>query len=99
MRLAGAGETGVNRARAIRAETLDVVACVRESGKPPSGALHRGAIPTIAFIVLPQTMTALKAHGADLRLHLHQDQTARDRIAGHHARPPAATDSDGFAAV
>jgi len=71
-----AGEAVVARAReALRA--LDAVgAAARERG-PLAGPLHLGVIPTVAPWFLPPWLPKVRATHPELRVFLHEDQTAR----------------------
>ena len=66
----------VERARAILAATQDLVEVAAGTGKPMTGLLRLGVIPTIAPFVLPQSVQLIRARYPELRLALREDLTA-----------------------
>lgn len=64
------------RARAILAATQDLVEIAAGAGKPMTGLLRLGVIPTIAPFLLPQSLRLLRARYPALRLALREDLTA-----------------------
>ncbi len=66
----------VKRARAILAATQDLVEVVAGAGKPMTGLLRLGVIPTIAPFLLPQSLQLLRQRYPELRLALREDLTA-----------------------
>jgi LysR family transcriptional regulator, hydrogen peroxide-inducible genes activator len=77
VRLTGAGEQVVERARGLLAGAADLVETVRAGGAPLTGALRLGAIPTIAPFLLPRALPPLRKRYPGLRLFLREDLTAR----------------------
>ncbi len=67
----------VRRSTSVLRQTEDIAILARHSGKPLSGDLRLGAIPTIAPYILPQTLAKLRKNYPDLRLYLIEDETAR----------------------
>jgi LysR family hydrogen peroxide-inducible transcriptional activator len=71
-----AGEPVVARAReALRA--LDAVAAAARERGPLAGPLQLGVIPTVAPWFLPPWLPKVRAAHPELRVFLHEDQTAR----------------------
>lgn len=66
----------VERARAILAATQDLVDVAAGAGKPMTGLLRLGVIPTIAPFVLPQSVQLIRERYPGLRLALREDLTA-----------------------
>lgn len=66
----------VERARAILAATQDLVEVAAGAGKPMTGLLRLGVIPTIAPFVLPQSVQLIRERYPELRLALREDLTA-----------------------
>jgi LysR family transcriptional regulator, hydrogen peroxide-inducible genes activator len=77
VRLTGAGNQVVERARRLLAEAADLVEAVRAGRAPLTGELRLGAIPTIAPFLLPRALPALRKRFPHLRLYLREDRTAR----------------------
>lgn len=80
--LTPAGEDAVERARAILGQVDDLSQAVRASGRPLSGALRMGVIPTSGPYLLPRVLPALRASYPELKLYLREDLTERllDRL-------------------
>ncbi len=66
----------VKRARAILAATQDLVEVAAGAGKPMTGLLRLGVIPTIAPFLLPHSLQLLRQRYPELRLALREDLTA-----------------------
>jgi LysR family hydrogen peroxide-inducible transcriptional activator len=66
----------VKRARAILAATQDLVEVAAGAGKPMTGLLRLGVIPTIAPFLLPHSLQVLRERYPGLRLALREDLTA-----------------------
>ncbi|MFH1603308.1 MAG: LysR substrate-binding domain-containing protein [Pseudomonadota bacterium] len=66
----------VIRARSILAAAQDLVEIAAGAGKPMSGLLRIGVIPTIAPFLLPQSLQTLRERYPELRLALREDLTA-----------------------
>lgn len=64
------------RARAILAAAQDLVEVAAGAGKPMTGLLRLGVIPTIAPFLLPQSLQLLRERYPELRLALREDLTA-----------------------
>ena len=64
------------RARAILAATRDLVEIAAKAGKPMTGLLRLGVIPTIAPFLLPHSLQLLRQRYPELRLALREDLTA-----------------------
>jgi LysR family hydrogen peroxide-inducible transcriptional activator len=71
------GEAVVARARRLLAEAEDLVALAGSAGRPMTGLLRLGAIPTIAPFVLPGLVAAMRDSAPELRLLLREDTSAR----------------------
>jgi len=74
--LTAAGDALVSRARALLAASDDLVAAARAEGRPLSGPLRLGVIPTVAPYLLPAALPGVRAAHPDLRLRLREDRTA-----------------------
>lgn len=70
-----AGREVVERADLILAAARDLVDVARHRGRPLSGALRFGVIPTIAPYVLPRMLPALQRRYPDLTLDVRETQT------------------------
>jgi LysR family transcriptional regulator, hydrogen peroxide-inducible genes activator len=70
------GSGVVKRARAILAEVQDLADVVTGAGKPMTGDLRLGVIPTIAPFLLPRALRLLRERYPKLRLALREDLTA-----------------------
>ncbi len=66
----------VERARAILAATQDLVEVAVGAGKPMTGLLRLGVIPTIAPFLLPRSVQLIRERYPELRLALREDLTA-----------------------
>ena len=75
------GEEAVTRAGDILARAEDLVQAARSAGRPLSGRLRLGVIPTVAPFLLPRTLPLLRERFPELKLFLREDQTQR-LIAG-----------------
>ncbi|MEM1087646.1 MAG: hydrogen peroxide-inducible genes activator [Pseudomonadota bacterium] len=75
--LTSAGETTVQRALTILADTADLVSAAQQAGAPLSGSFRLGAIPTIAPFLLPRSLKALRSAYPELKLYLREDLTER----------------------
>jgi LysR family hydrogen peroxide-inducible transcriptional activator len=77
------GEAVAARAREVLQGAEDITDLVRASGRPLSGPLRLGVIPTIAPFLLPRVLPGLRLAYPDLRLILREDLTARllERLA------------------
>jgi len=71
------GEVVVARARALLIATDELVEAARYLNRPLSGELRLGVIPTVAPYLLPEVLPAVRSAYPELRLLLHEDQTAR----------------------
>jgi LysR family hydrogen peroxide-inducible transcriptional activator len=76
------GETVVAKARRILHEAEELGDLVRAAGKPLSGELRMGVIPTIAPFLLPRLLPKLRERFPDLRLYLREEtsQAACDSL-------------------
>ena len=77
VRLTGAGETVVAKARALVAQAQDLVETAREAAEPLAGRFRLGVIPTIAPFLLPVLAPKLRRGYPKLRLYLREDLTER----------------------
>jgi LysR family hydrogen peroxide-inducible transcriptional activator len=84
VRLTGAGEAVVAKARALLAQAQDLVETARGAAEPLSGPFRLGVIPTIAPFLLPALAPKLRALYPKLKLYLREDLTERllDRLRG-----------------
>ncbi len=80
--LTPAGEDAVERARVILGQVDDLSQAVRAAGRPLSGALRLGVIPTSGPYLLPRVLPGLRSAYPDLKLYLREDLTERllDRL-------------------
>ncbi|MFN7131115.1 MAG: LysR substrate-binding domain-containing protein, partial [Myxococcales bacterium] len=69
------GEEMAANARKFLRELDDLVATARTAGKPLTGPLRLGVIPTIAPYLLPHLLPLVREHYPDVRLLLREDQT------------------------
>src|SRR5665213_625199 len=69
------GEEAVSRASDILARAEDLVQAAKSAGQPLSGRFRLGVIPTIAPILLPKALPALRTRFPKLKLFLREDQT------------------------
>ena len=76
------GERVVEKARRILREAEELGDLVRAAGKPLSGELRMGVIPTIAPFLLPRLLPRLRELFPDLRLYLREEtsQAACDSL-------------------
>jgi LysR family hydrogen peroxide-inducible transcriptional activator len=81
VQLTAVGAEAVSRAEDVLARTEDLVEAARNAGRPLSGRLRLGVIPTVAPFLLPATLPGLKAAYPQLRLFIREDLTGR-LIAG-----------------
>lgn len=77
VRLTPLGQEVTARAREILRDTGDLVDLAEASGKPLTGTLRLGVIPTIAPFLLPRVLPALRRAWPDLKLYLREDKSAR----------------------
>ena len=77
------GEAVAARARDLLRGAEDIADLVRAAGRPLTGTLRLGVIPTIAPFLLPRVLPDLRRRFPDLRLVLREDLTARllERLA------------------
>lgn len=71
------GEDVVTRAQALLRQAEELVDVAQAGGKPLSGLLRLGVIPTIGPYLLPRALPAVRAVYPDLKLYLREEQTAR----------------------
>lgn len=71
------GREVVERARRLLDEAEALAELARARGKPLSGPLRLGVIPTISPFFLPRVLPGLRRAYPALQLHLVEDQTAR----------------------
>ena len=64
-----------DKARRVLREAEDVADLARAAGKPLSGELRMGVIPTIAPFLLPRMLPKLRKDWPDLRLYLREETT------------------------
>ena len=76
------GERVVEKARGILREAEALADLVRAAGKPLSGELRMGVIPTIAPFLLPRLLPELRERYPDLKLYLREEtsQAACDSL-------------------
>lgn len=74
--LTRSGEAVAQRARGVLAGIEELTDAAQASGRPFSGQLHLGVIPTVAPYLLPALLRPLKARHPELELVLHEEQTA-----------------------
>jgi len=77
VQLTAVGAEAVSRAEDVLARTEDLVEAARNAGRPLSGRLRLGIIPTVAPFLLPATLPGLKAAYPQLRLFIREDLTSR----------------------
>lgn len=75
VRLTPLGAEVVQRARLILADAGDLLKLSREMGKPLTGDLHLGVIPTIAPFVLSRLLEIVRAQYPKLNLRIHEAQS------------------------
>ena len=71
------GEEAVSRAGDILTRAEDLVQAARSAGRPLSGRMRLGVIPTIAPFLLPRALPLLRSRYPDLKLFLREEQTPR----------------------
>jgi LysR family hydrogen peroxide-inducible transcriptional activator len=69
------GAEVVRRARQVLAAALDLEDFARHRGRPLTGGLQLGVIPSLAPYVLPKILPALQRRYPDLRVELRETQT------------------------
>lgn len=77
VQLTAVGADAVKRAEDILARSEDLVEAARNAGRPLSGRLRLGIIPTVAPFLLPATLPGLKLDYPALRLFIREDLTPR----------------------
>lgn len=70
------GERIVAKARRVLREADELGEMARAAGKPLSGELRMGVIPTIAPFLLPRVLPALRRDWPDLKLYLREETSA-----------------------
>jgi LysR family hydrogen peroxide-inducible transcriptional activator len=76
VRMTPVGDAVVGRARALLAGAEDLVEAASAGGKPMSGTVRLGAIPTIAPFLLPSLVPVVRERYPALRLALREDLTS-----------------------
>ena len=76
VRFTPVGERIAIQARRVLAEADVLTDLARAAGKPLSGELRMGVIPTIAPFLLPRLLPKLRAEWPDLKLYLREEVTA-----------------------
>jgi LysR family hydrogen peroxide-inducible transcriptional activator len=76
VRFTPVGERIAIQARHVLAEADVLTDLARAAGKPLSGELRMGVIPTIAPFLLPRLLPKLRAEWPDLKLYLREEVTA-----------------------
>ena len=71
------GEETVRRAQTIIDETEELARSAQSAGKPLSGTIRMGVIPTVGPFLLPRVLGKLRAKYPALRLYLREDLTDR----------------------
>ncbi|HEY0315594.1 MAG TPA: hydrogen peroxide-inducible genes activator [Sphingomonas sp.] len=77
VRFTPVGDRIVAQARRVLAEAETLTDLARAAGKPLSGDLRMGVIPTIAPFLLPRLLPKLRADWPDLKLYLREEVTAQ----------------------
>jgi len=77
VRMTPVGEAVVDRARGLISMANDLVEHAAQAGRPMTGLLRLGAIPTIAPYLLPPLLRISRERHPSLRIALREDQTAR----------------------
>jgi LysR family transcriptional regulator, hydrogen peroxide-inducible genes activator len=80
------GERIVDKARRVVREAEELGDMVRASGKPLSGELRMGVIPTIAPFLLPRILPKMRADWPDLKLFLREETSAAACESLNHGR-------------
>jgi LysR family hydrogen peroxide-inducible transcriptional activator len=81
VQLTAVGAEACRRAEDVLARAEDLVEAAKNAGRPLSGRLRLGVIPTVAPFLLPATLPGLKAAYPALKLFIREDLTPR-LIAG-----------------
>lgn len=76
VRMTPLGEQVVERSRALLGAARDLVGLVQAAGRPMTGLVRLGAIPTIAPFLLPDLVRRARAMHPELKLVLREDRTA-----------------------
>jgi LysR family hydrogen peroxide-inducible transcriptional activator len=76
VRMTPVGEATAARARTLLAEAEDLVEAAAAGGRPMTGTVRLGAIPTIAPFLLPSLLPVVRKRHPALRLALREDLTA-----------------------
>jgi LysR family transcriptional regulator, hydrogen peroxide-inducible genes activator len=76
VRFTPVGERIALQARRVLTEAETLTDLARAAGKPLSGELRMGVIPTIAPFLLPRLLPKLRAEWPDLKLYLREEVTA-----------------------
>src|SRR6185312_1218335 len=74
--LTRSGEAVAQRARAVLAGIEELAEAAQTTGRPFTGNLHLGVIPTVAPYLLPALLRPLKSRYPELELVLHEERTA-----------------------
>jgi LysR family hydrogen peroxide-inducible transcriptional activator len=77
VRFTPVGDRIAAQARRVLAEAETLTDLARAAGKPLSGDLRMGVIPTIAPFLLPRLLPRLRADWPDLKLYLREEVTAQ----------------------
>jgi LysR family transcriptional regulator, hydrogen peroxide-inducible genes activator len=77
VRMTPVGEAVVNRARNLISMANDLVEHAAQAGRPMTGLLRLGAIPTIAPYLLAPLLRISRERHPSLRIALREDQTSR----------------------
>lgn len=77
VRFTPVGERIAGQARRVLAEAEVLADLARAAGKPLSGELRMGVIPTIAPFLLPRLLPRLRADWPDLKLYLREEVTTQ----------------------
>ncbi len=72
-----AGEEAISRARALLAGVDAMGESLTRHGRPLTGTLRMGVIPTVAPYLLPRVMPEVRARFPELRLLIREDHTDR----------------------
>src|ERR1700761_8877700 len=77
VRVTPVGDRIAAQARRVLAEAETLTDLARSAGKPLSGDLRMGVIPTIAPFLLPRLLPKLRAEWPDLKLYLREEVTSQ----------------------
>lgn len=80
------GNKVADKARQVLVETEALAALARAEGKPLSGELRLGVIPTIAPFILPSLLPHLRANWPELKLFLREETSQAACEALHRGR-------------